>query len=348
MLYPKSGLNPAEVNRKRRNSLWRSPTSLCVSCWKLASLRPPDPPLEPQDGAVHLRRPQQHPHRRSAQTVPLLHQALVRSADIVAGAAACCSSAPSGRPPERSPTRQALRPVLHQSPLARRHADQLEDHLPVDRRLQASWRECSPARRTAAPRRRSCTLTRERDKLNQALGGIKDMGGLPDLLFVIDTNKEHRHPGGAQARASRSSPWSTPTAIPTASTSRSPATTTPAAPSRSIAISSRAPPSTASSAARRAGVDVGASETPPGERRPRRGRGGRRGADKRLPSDAQRSTAASSIWQGRRRGGDGKAPSQGRIPRVDQAKKLVEARPTRGCRGDDRQPTRLEARRAMA
>src|SRR5256885_6568341 len=33
-------------------------------------------------------------------------------------------------------------------------------------------------------------LTRERDKLDRSLGGIKDMGGLPDLLFVIDTNKE--------------------------------------------------------------------------------------------------------------------------------------------------------------
>jgi small subunit ribosomal protein S2 len=33
-------------------------------------------------------------------------------------------------------------------------------------------------------------LTRQRDKLERALGGIKDMGGLPDLLFVIDTNKE--------------------------------------------------------------------------------------------------------------------------------------------------------------
>jgi small subunit ribosomal protein S2 len=33
-------------------------------------------------------------------------------------------------------------------------------------------------------------VQRERDKLNQALGGIKDMGGVPDLLFVIDTNKE--------------------------------------------------------------------------------------------------------------------------------------------------------------
>ena len=34
------------------------------------------------------------------------------------------------------------------------------------------------------------SLTRERDKLERALGGIKDMGGVPDLIFVIDTNKE--------------------------------------------------------------------------------------------------------------------------------------------------------------
>jgi small subunit ribosomal protein S2 len=33
-------------------------------------------------------------------------------------------------------------------------------------------------------------LTREKDKLERALGGIKDMGGQPDMLFVIDTNKE--------------------------------------------------------------------------------------------------------------------------------------------------------------
>ncbi|MEE8517411.1 MAG: 30S ribosomal protein S2, partial [Alphaproteobacteria bacterium] len=33
-------------------------------------------------------------------------------------------------------------------------------------------------------------LTRERDKLERALGGIKEMGGIPDILFVIDTNKE--------------------------------------------------------------------------------------------------------------------------------------------------------------
>jgi small subunit ribosomal protein S2 len=33
-------------------------------------------------------------------------------------------------------------------------------------------------------------MTRDRDKLDRALGGIKEMGGLPDMLFVIDTNKE--------------------------------------------------------------------------------------------------------------------------------------------------------------
>jgi len=33
-------------------------------------------------------------------------------------------------------------------------------------------------------------LAREKDKLERALGGIKDMGGVPDLIFVIDTNKE--------------------------------------------------------------------------------------------------------------------------------------------------------------
>jgi len=33
-------------------------------------------------------------------------------------------------------------------------------------------------------------LTRERDKLELTLGGIKERGGLPDMLFIIDTNKE--------------------------------------------------------------------------------------------------------------------------------------------------------------
>ncbi|MCA0256444.1 MAG: 30S ribosomal protein S2 [Proteobacteria bacterium] len=34
-------------------------------------------------------------------------------------------------------------------------------------------------------------LEREREKLEKALGGIRDMGGVPDLMFIIDTNKEN-------------------------------------------------------------------------------------------------------------------------------------------------------------
>ena len=33
-------------------------------------------------------------------------------------------------------------------------------------------------------------MTRERDKLELSLGGIRDMGGIPDIMFVIDANKE--------------------------------------------------------------------------------------------------------------------------------------------------------------
>ena len=33
-------------------------------------------------------------------------------------------------------------------------------------------------------------LTRERDKLELSLGGIRNMGGIPDVMFVIDANKE--------------------------------------------------------------------------------------------------------------------------------------------------------------
>lgn len=32
--------------------------------------------------------------------------------------------------------------------------------------------------------------TRERDKLEMSLGGIRDMGGIPDVMFVVDANKE--------------------------------------------------------------------------------------------------------------------------------------------------------------
>src|SRR6266849_3100495 len=46
------------------------------------------------------------------------------------------------------------------------------------------------AEETGLTKRELLELTRDRDKLERALGGIKEMGGLPDILFVVDTNKE--------------------------------------------------------------------------------------------------------------------------------------------------------------
>ena len=46
------------------------------------------------------------------------------------------------------------------------------------------------AQETGLTKREILEMTRDHDKLERALGGIKDMGGLPDILVVIDTNKE--------------------------------------------------------------------------------------------------------------------------------------------------------------
>lgn len=43
---------------------------------------------------------------------------------------------------------------------------------------------------TGLTKKERLMLSREKEKLERALGGIKDMGGIPDLIFVIDTNKE--------------------------------------------------------------------------------------------------------------------------------------------------------------
>lgn len=39
-------------------------------------------------------------------------------------------------------------------------------------------------------KRELLSITRQKVKLDKALGGIKDMGGTPDIMFVLDTNKE--------------------------------------------------------------------------------------------------------------------------------------------------------------
>ena len=53
-------------------------------------------------------------------------------------------------------------------------------------------RELEGQRRSAGglTKKERLLLDREREKLERDLGGIKDMGNLPNLLFVIDTNKE--------------------------------------------------------------------------------------------------------------------------------------------------------------
>src|SRR3546814_3831591 len=59
------------------------------------------------------------------------------------------------------------------------------------KRLRAVEEQLSEGGQVGLTKKELLNLTRERDKLERALGGIKEMGGLPDVLFVIDTNKEH-------------------------------------------------------------------------------------------------------------------------------------------------------------
>jgi len=43
----------------------------------------------------------------------------------------------------------------------------------------------------ALTKKEQLNLTRTHEKLKKTLDGIRDMGGLPDIIFVLDTNKEH-------------------------------------------------------------------------------------------------------------------------------------------------------------
>ncbi len=123
------------------------------------------------------------------QTTPMLHQALVKISDTVAG---------GGRVLFVATKRQASDAIADS---AKRSAQYYINHRWLGGTL-TNWKTISQSIRRlrqldeilADPQGRTkkevLNITRERDKLNQALGGIKDMGGTPDLLFVIDTNKE--------------------------------------------------------------------------------------------------------------------------------------------------------------
>ena len=125
------------------------------------------------------------------QTVPLLHQALVVVRDVVAG---------GGRVLFVGTKRQAAEPV---SSAAKRCGQYFVDHrwlggmmtnwqtMSVSiRRLKALDEQLDQEQDLGITKKERLKLERERFKLERALGGIKEMGGLPTLLFVVDTNKE--------------------------------------------------------------------------------------------------------------------------------------------------------------
>jgi small subunit ribosomal protein S2 len=124
------------------------------------------------------------------QTVPMLHQALAASRDVAAS---------GGRVLFVGTKRQAQEPIAR---AAQRSGQYFVNHRWLGGML-TNWRTISQSIRRlreleaklaegtiGLTKRETLQLTRERDKLERALGGIKDMGGLPDLIFVVDSNKE--------------------------------------------------------------------------------------------------------------------------------------------------------------
>ncbi|MBB3974358.1 30S ribosomal protein S2 [Hansschlegelia beijingensis] len=125
-----------------------------------------------------------------AQTVPLLHRALQAVSDVVAG---------GGRVLIVGTKRQAADIVADS---ARRSAQYFVNSRWLGGML-TNWKTISGSiqrlrkleemlsgEAQGFTKKERLTLSRERDKLEKTLGGIKDMGGLPNLIFVIDTNKE--------------------------------------------------------------------------------------------------------------------------------------------------------------
>lgn len=126
------------------------------------------------------------------QTVPMLDRALKTVRDVVAG---------GGRVLFVATKRQASEPIAE---AARKCGQYFVNHRWLGGML-TNWKTISVSIRRlkeldeklsgdlgslGLTKKELLQLTRERDKLERALGGIKDMGGLPDILVVIDTIKE--------------------------------------------------------------------------------------------------------------------------------------------------------------
>ena len=124
------------------------------------------------------------------QTEPMLQQGLQAVRDVVAG---------GGRVLLVGTKRQAQEPVAEAAKRCGQYyvnyrwlGGMLTNFKTISqsiRRLRELEERISQEQ-TGLTKRELLELTRNRDKLERALGGIKEMGGLPDILFVIDTNKE--------------------------------------------------------------------------------------------------------------------------------------------------------------
>jgi small subunit ribosomal protein S2 len=125
-----------------------------------------------------------------SQTLPLFHQALLKVREVAAS---------GGRVLFVGTKRQAASPVAI---AAKRCAQYYVNHRWLGGTM-TNWRTISGSinrlreleqvldnNPMGRSKKELLTLTREREKLELSLGGIKDMGGVPDLMFVIDTNKE--------------------------------------------------------------------------------------------------------------------------------------------------------------
>jgi small subunit ribosomal protein S2 len=125
-----------------------------------------------------------------SQTMPLFHQALVAVREV---------AAKGGRVLFVGTKRQAAEPVAE---AAKRCAQYYMNNRWLGGTL-TNWKTVSGSiarlrelegllERGGEGRvkKELLTLERERDKLELSLGGIKDMGSIPDIMFVIDTNKE--------------------------------------------------------------------------------------------------------------------------------------------------------------
>jgi len=126
-----------------------------------------------------------------AQTVPLMHRALQAVSDTVAN---------GGRILFVGTKRQAQDAVADAAKRAAQYyvnsrwlGGTLTNWKTISesiKRLRKLDEMLGSGEAQAYTKKERLTLTRERDKLERALGGIKDMGGVPALMFVIDTNKE--------------------------------------------------------------------------------------------------------------------------------------------------------------